>query len=382
MGVRETARELLCAPYAIRADGTVFSADGGDLGWTGVKKISGDLALRWDGRVLTRGRWEQRTEAIARWRDVKDVCACGPIEAALLESGELTWVRSDTVGHLTYGHCDLGWTDVERFFVIRDPYDREKSYADYAVGFRADGTVRAAFLDGGDDRSREIEGVLNALGGIKKLSLDCRVLTETGAVVCFATRNGGKTEKGVFADFDHPAEDGAVMAAEGCVLLEDGTVRLPEEEYPTASSPQWRDILAISGCYLPVETGRHVLMALRADGQVLMAEKYGHELADASGWKLFDTLDTLPQELDRAKARCLAEGERLDAREAESTRLGEVKRLTEERLYVKLALERQQKELARTKGLFSGGKRKALEEEITSLQSRLTQLDTALKQYE
>ena len=382
MNVCERAQELLCAPYALRADGTVLSVDGREIGWSGVKKVSGRLALRWDGRVLTDGRWQERAEAIARWRKVKDVCCCHPIEAALLENGDLTWVRHEGVGQLRYGHTAAGWTDVESLVITRDPYDRERSYADYAVGFRADGTVRAAYLGGGEDRSREIEALLGSLGGVRKISQDCRALAADGTVYDFGTRRMGKKEAGRFADFDLPAKEGALEAWDGCLLLEDGGVRVPDGLYPKAAEPEWRDIVAISGTFLPIETGRHVLMALRADGQVLAAEKYGHEPVDTSGWKLFDSLDALPAQRESARQRCLEEGLQLDREEEEKARIRELKRLTEDRAYTRLAIERMKKELAQTRGLFSGGRRKKLEEDVAVQEKRLAEVEEELKKYE
>ena len=382
METYEMVRGLLCAPYAVKADGTVFSADGKGADWTGVKKVAGKLALRWDGRVLSDGWWQERAEAIARWRNVKDVSDCYPIEGALLENGDLTWVSHGRIGHLRYGYGSPGWTDVDAFVITRDPYDEERSYADYAVGFRADGTVRVAYMGGGEDRSREIEEQLNSIGGVKKISADCRALAFNGKIYDFGTRNMGKAAKGVFADFDVPVKDGAVTGCDGCVLLESGIVQVPEGTYGAALGPEWHDILSISAAFLPIETGRHILMALRKDGRVLLAERYGNEPADTSDWKLFDSLDTLPAKRETARERCVEEGLRLDREEEEKVRTRELKRLTEERLYAKQALEQMKKELAQTHGLFSGGKRKKLEEDIAVQEKRLTELEEELKKHE
>lgn len=381
MEVYEIARSLLCAPYAVKADGAVLSADGKETDWTGVKKVSGRLALRWDGRVLTDGWWPERVDAIAEWRNVKDVCSCRSFEGGLLENGDLTWVNVGSIGQLRYGHKAADWTDVERLVITRDPYDHQQSYADYAVGFRADGTVRVAYMGGGEDRSREIEGLLNSIGGVKKISEDCRALSAEGKIYDFGTRRMGKVEKGVFADFDLPAKDGAVMGCDGCVLLESGTVQVPEGTYEAAHGPEWHDILTLSAAFLPIETGRHILMALRKDGRVLLAERYGNEPADTSDWKIFDSLDTLPGEREAEQERCIAEGLRLD-REEEQAQTKALKQLVEERLYTKQALERLKKELDETHGLFSGGRRKKLEEDIAFQEQRLSELETELKKHQ
>ena len=382
MDVYEIARSLLSAPYAVKADGTVLSATGKETGWTGVKKVDGRLALRWDGRVLTDDWWQERVTSIAEWRNVKDVCSCRSFEGGLLENGDLTWVNVGSIGQLRYGHKAAGWTDVERLAITRDPYDPERSYADYAVGFRADGTMRVAYMGGGEDRSREIEELLNSIGGVKKISEDCRALGSNGKIYDFGTRNMGKVEKGTFVDFDVPAKGGAIMGCDGCVLLESGTVQVPEGTYEAAHGPEWYDILAISAAFLPIETGRHILLALRKDGQVLLAERYGQEPVSAAEWKLFDGLDTLPVEWEAAKERCVAEGVRLDREEEDGAFMTAVKKLAEDRLWAKQALEEMKKELAQTRGLFSGGRRKALEEDIARQEKRLAELEEAWKKYE
>lgn len=371
----EIARGLLSAPYAVKADGFVFSAEGTATEWTGVKKVVGKLALRWDGRVLTDGWWEERVKAITGWRRVKDISECYPVEGALLENGDLTWINQGSIGGLSYGHKSAGWTDVDRFVVTRDTYSTL-----YAVGFRADGTVRVAYMGGSEDRSREIGEFLNSLDGIKKISGDCRVLASDGTIRDFGTRNMGKVEKGSFADFDVPEKGGAIMGCDGCILLDNGSVQVPEGQYPGAET--WCDILAISTTFLPVETGRHILMALRKDGQVLLAERHGKEPVYTTEWKLFERLDTLPDEWGAAKERCIAEGIRLDEEEKNRALVMAVKRLAEERVYTELALERMRAELAGARGLFSGGRRKKLEEDIAAQERRLAELEEEWKKYE
>lgn len=373
----EIARGLLCAPYAVKADGFVFSAEGNAVEWTGVKKVVGKLALRWDGRVLTDGWWEERVKAISQWRKVKDISECYPVEGALLENGDLTWINQGSIGQLSYGHRSAGWTDVERLVITRDACSTL-----YAVGFRADGSVGVAYMGGYEDRSREIEEFLSGLGGIKKISKDCRVLTEAGTVYDFSVPQKTRKEKGSFTDFDLPASDGAVMAGDGCVLLADGTVRVPEGAYCKAASPEWHDIIAISTTFLPIETGRHILMALRKDGQVLLAERYGQEPVCTAERRLFESLDTLSDEWEAAKERCIAEGIRLDREEEKKALAMTVKRLAEERLCTKQALERMKKELAGTRGLFSGGRRQKLAEDIASQEKRLAELEEEWKKYE
>lgn len=367
MNPYEDMKSLLCAPCAVKADGTVLSADGRRQEWTGVKKVQGDMALRWDGRVLTYDRHQERFEAISKWRKVKDIACCGELEGALLENGDLVWLRS-RIGQLTHGSRAAGWTDVERLFITRDMYETDVCYGEYAVGLRADGTVRAVFLGGSIDNSRGIESMFAGVGRVERISEDCRALMTDGTVWEFTTRHPSRKSACPFPGFDR-TED-------GCVLLEDGTVQVPPDWYPGAE--KWRQIVCISGCFLPIETGRHVLMALRKDGQVLMAERYGNVPADTSDWKLFGHPDTFAWEREKAALACISEGEGLDLREQLERELTERMELVKEQTVTESVLEDTRKKLARTKGPFSAGKRQQLEREIHILESRLRELEEKL----
>lgn len=367
MNAYEDMKILLCAPYAVKADGTVLSVSNRRQEWTGVKKVCGDMALRWDGRVLTDDRYEERAAAIAKWRKVKDIACCGEIEGALLEDGSLVWIRS-RIGQLTYGSHEAGWTDVERLFITRDIYDMNVCYGEYAVGLREDGTARVAYLGGGGDNSRGIESMLNGVGRVERISEDCRALMKDGKVWDFSTRHGGDKSTCPFPGYDR-TED-------GCVLLEDGTVQVPLGWYPGAES--WRSIVCISGCFLPIETGRHILMGLRKDGQVLLAERYGNAPVNTADWKLFDHPDTFAWEREKAALACISEGEGLDLREQLEQELTERMELIRETTQIEASLEEKKAALARAKGPFSASKREGLERDIRILENRLNELNQKL----
>lgn len=367
MNAYEDMKILLCAPYAVKADGTVLSVGGRSQSWSGVKKVCGDMALRWDGRVLTHDLHEERAAAIAKWRKVKDIACCGEIEGALLEDGDLVWIRS-RIGQLAYGSREAGWTDVDTLFITRDMYDMNCCYGEYAVGLRGDGTVRVAFLGGGVDRSREIESMLNGVGRVRRISEDCRALMTDGTVWDFSTRHAGSKSNCPF-----PGPD---RTEDGCVLLEDGRVQVPPEWYPGAE--EWRQIVCISGCFLPIETGRHILMALRKDGQVLIAERYGNVPVSTSDWKLFDHPDTFAWEREKAALACISEGEGLDLREQLEQELTERLELIRETTQIEASLAEKKTALARTRGPFSASKRTGLERDIRILENRLRELNEKL----
>ena len=112
--------------------------------------------------------------------------------------------------------------------------------------------------------------------------------------------------------------------------------------------PNWSDLVAVS-C-----GGNHII-GLRADGMVLMvgSNKYGQ--CSYKGYKLFNSIETLEQEREQAKAKIEAERrEKIASLEAEQAALNE--------------------ELANLKGLFSGKRRKEIEARLAEIASELKTL--------
>ena len=116
----------------------------------------------------------------------------------------------------------------------------------------------------------------------------------------------------------------------------------------------WRDIVAIAA-------GFSYTLGLRSDGTVVAAGKKQGNVVD---WKLFDSIDSLPQELESAKKKSL-EVLRKEAAEKAAHWAKRKAELENEKAALRI-------ELSNLKGIFTGKRRKEIE-------ARLAEIDTELK---
>ena len=149
----------------------------------------------------------------------------------------------------------------------------------------------------------------------------------------------------------------------------DGTVVATERNIYgqcNVSSWHWKNIVAVA-CSDSQTVG------LRADGTVVTTGDKIKDKCDTSEWKLFNSIDTLAEELEEfrkaAEARMLAQQEAARAekeRELAARRAHRAK-LEQERDALKT-------ELASLKGIFAGIRRRDIE-------TRLEQIETGLESY-
>ena len=268
--------------------------------------------------------------------------------AGLIGSGNAHTVGLKTdgtvvaVGENDKGQCDVsGWTDIVAVAAGEC----------HTVGLKANGTVVAMeytgdYYDGQCDVSGWRDIVAVAAGGSQTVGLKA-----DGTVV--ATEYTGDSED-YYGQCDVSGWRDIVAVAAGeshtVGLKADGTV------VTTVSSDKkeisgWRDVVAVAaGCLYAV--------GLKADGTVVAVGSNRCGQCAVSGWKLFNSIDTLEQERIKAKA----EHQRQEAeRQARITALNTEKQSL-------------QAELPTLKGLFSGGKRRQIEARLAQIEAELNNL--------
>ena len=137
-------------------------------------------------------------------------------------------------------------------------------------------------------------------------------------------------------------------------LKSDGTVvACGDNKYGQCDVSEWKDIVAVAA------GGLHTV-GLKSDGTVVACGACRDALRNVSGWKLFDNFDDV---VDRAVAK---EEQRKAA--AEKRRLERIAALEAEK-------QRIETELPHIKGLFSGGKRRDMENRLAEIEIELKRLE-------
>ena len=216
----------------------------------------------------------------------------------------------------------------------------------YTVGLRSDGTVVACGYNeyGQCDVFEWTDIVAVAAGGAYTVGL-----RSDGTVVACGYTKGGQCDVSGWTDI--------VAVAAGRIhtvgLRSDGTVvACGYNEYGQCDVSSWTDIVAVAA------NGFHTV-GLKSDGMVVACGSNSDGRCDVSGWKLFDNFDDV---VNRAvageeKRKAVAEKQRLDriaALEAEKQRIAT--------------------ELPHIKGLFSGGKRRDMENRLAEIEKELREL--------
>ena len=214
------------------------------------------------------------------------------------------------------------------------------------IGFRVDGTVLACGKN--DDGQCNVSGwkdiVAVAAGRIHTVGL-----RSDGTVVACGYNEYGQCDVSEWTD--------VVAVAAGRIhtvgLKSDGTVvACGQNASGQCDVSSWTDIVAVAA------NGFHTV-GLKSDGMVVACGSNSDGRCDVSGWKLFDNFDDV---VNRAvageeKRKAVAEKQRLDriaALEAEKQRIAT--------------------ELPHIKGLFSGGKRRDMENRLAEIEKELREL--------
>ena len=137
------------------------------------------------------------------------------------------------------------------------------------------------------------------------------------------------------------------------VLRSDGTVICAGG----GESQKWTDIVSICSILDKV-------YGIRKDGTVVAA---GESHRDVSGWRLFNSIDTLEQERTEGLARARAEHLAKEKAKAD--------RIAQKRAELQAERDKLQAELSQLKGLFSGKRRKEIELLLTVNRYELQELE-------
>ena len=290
------------------------------------------IGFRVDGTVLACGKNDDGQYNVSGWKDIVAVAAGGAYTVGLRSDGTVV-----ACGYNEYGQCDVfEWTDIVAV----------AAGGAYTVGLRSDGTVVACgYTKGGQcDVSGWTDIVAVAAGRIHTVGL-----RSDGTVVACGYNEYGQCDVSEWTD--------VVAVAAGRIhtvgLKSDGTVvACGQNASGQCDVSSWTDIVAVAA------NGFHTV-GLKSDGMVVACGSNSDGRCDVSGWKLFDNFDDV---VNRAvageeKRKAVAEKQRLDriaALEAEKQRIAT--------------------ELPHIKGLFSGGKRRDMENRLAEIEKELREL--------
>ena len=328
------------------------------------------VGLKFDGTVVACGKNDDGQCDVSEWTDIVAVATSYEHTVGLKSDGTVV-----ACGYNHYGQCDVShWTDI---VTVATSYE-------HTVGLKSDSTVLACGKN--DDSQCNVSGwtdiVAVAAGHIRTVGLK-----SDGTVVARGYNKYGQCDVSGWTDIVAVAagrihtvglkSDGTVVAcghnkygqcnvsgwtdiveiAAGNFhtvgLKSDGTVvACGYNEYGQCNVSGWTDIVEIAA------SEKHTV-GLKFDGTVVACGKNDDGQCDVSDWKLFDNFDDVVN-------RAVAEEEKRKAA-AEKQRLERIAALEAEK-------QRIATELPHIKGLFSGGKRRDMENRLAEIEAELKKL--------
>ena len=287
------------------------------------------IGFRVDGTVLACGKNDDGQCNVSGWKDIVAVAAGNAHTVGLKSDGTVV-----ACGQNVSGQCDVsGWKDIVAV----------AAGGAYTVGLRSDGTVVACGYNeyGQCDVFEWTDIVAVAAGGAYTVGL-----RSDGTVVACGYNEYGQCDVSEWTD--------VVAVAAGRIhtvgLKSDGTVVACGNNYNgQCNVSEWTGIVEIAA-------GSFHTVGLRSDGTVVACGYNYNGQCDVSDWKLFDNFDDVVN-------RAVAEEEKRKAA-AEKQRLDRIAALEAEK-------QRIATELPHIKGLFSGGKRRAMENRLAEIEKEL-----------
>ena len=217
----------------------------------------------------------------------------------------------------------------------------------HTVGLKSDGTVVAC---GWNERSQCNVSGWTDIVAIAAGTFHTVGLKSDGTVVACGDNEYGQCDVSGWADIVAVAAGSRHTVG----LKSDGTVvACGDNAFGQCDVSGWKDIVAVAA------GGRHTV-GLKSDGTVVACGYNKNGQCDVSGWKLFDNFDDVVN-------RAVAEEEKRKAA-AEKRRLDRIAALEAEK-------QRIETELPHIKGLFSGGKRRDMENRLAEIEAELKRLE-------
>ena len=329
----------------LKEDGTVVAAGLNSFGRCDVSDFHGIMAvaagsahtvsLKWDGSVVSVGNNTNGQCNVYKWRDIVAIAAGGYHTVGLKADGTVL-----AAGHTDYGQCYVSeWRDITA--IAAGGY--------HTVGLKTGGTVIAVGNnDNGQCEVSEWHDIVAVAAG-DYLTMG---LKDNGTVVVTGAVDGVSGWRDIVAV--------AVGKMHMVGLKADGTVvTLKNNMSGESDIYRWSNIVAVA-------EGAWHTVGLKADGSVVTLGQNDYGQCDVSSWKLFDNFETV--ETERKAAAEKAEAERKAAAEkAETERRARSAELIKEKNNLHT-------ELSNLRGLFSGKRRREIEERLAEIDAELKKL--------
>ena len=304
------------------------------------------VGLKDDGTVVAVGKgldfhgryWDQCN--VSDWRNIVAISAGSYHTVGLKKDGTVV-----AVGNNKEGQCNVSdWRDIVAICAS----------GDHTVGLKSDGTVVAvgSKVCGRCDVSDwydivAISAAYYYTAGLKK----------DGTVV-----TAGKNEHGQ-CDVSEWRDIVAISAGDYNTvgLKSDGTVvAVGENKWGQCDVSEWRDIVAIS-------TRFSCTVGLKSDGTVVAVGDNNKGQCNVSNWKLFNSIDTLEEERKKAVEK---------RKNADEKRKAALKKERDEKItFLQKQKAQLEQELASLKGLFTGKRRKEIQERLALIDEQLKELN-------
>lgn len=322
--------------------------------WNDLVAIAGYhrnyIGLKSDGTVVATGENKKGQSEVLAWRNIKAIAAVGDHYFGLTETG--TMKVTNTKEGDTYGFSDVtSWTNISSFCAVND----------LVIGVKTNGTVVATkWLEFDSNLNRYKRCSITGWRNIRSVAIGSYPVRRSNYIV------GLKADGTVVVTGNDSINDevqtwkNIVAIVAGCDkvfgLTSDGTV-VSAGDY---RGVQWENTIAIAASY------GDELWALLEDGSIKTTDvSYSNNnctLFDdvCEVWNLAKKIKTGWQEREVAREI---------ARKAEVERKAEQERREREQKCAALQSEKQslQNELANLRGLFSGKRRREIEERLKEI---------------